>query len=479
MKICLLAEGCYPYVAGGVSAWVQMLIQGMPQHQFVVVAIGAEKERRGEYKYRIPSNVVDIREYFLDEFHTPLGRRGPFALTEAQRAALLAFVRGDPAAGQGWPVLFDLFTPDAPSRPNDFLQSEEFLRLARELTGAEYRNTSFKDLFWMLRSMLIPLLNLLCCAAPDADVYHAVATGYAGVLGAAFAHRTGRPLLVTEHGIYTREREEEILKAAWVPSCFKKAWIAFFRSLSLAAYHGAVRIVALFGGASRMQVELGAPEDKCLVIPNGIDVDRFAATPLIPDTAHPLCIGAVIRVVPIKDIKTMIYAFARVRQARPDARLFLIGPCDEDPEYYGECQRLIRDICCQGIQFAGRVDVGRWYGRMDLVLLTSISEGQPFVLLEAFAAHRPVVATNVGACREIIEGAPDEFGPGGVVVPVMDPAGIAAGILQAAQSPAHLRALAGQGHRRVCRYYRDRDFLARYEALYQEVNREWQASALN
>lgn len=68
MKICLIAEGCYPYVAGGVSAWIQMLIKGMPQHEFVIYTIGAEEKMRGVYQYEIPENVTEIREHFLDEF---------------------------------------------------------------------------------------------------------------------------------------------------------------------------------------------------------------------------------------------------------------------------------------------------------------------------------------------------------------------------------------------------------------------------
>ena len=135
----------------------------------------------------------------------------------------------------------------------------------------------------------------------------------------------------------------------------------------------------------------------------------------------------------------------------------------------------------------GRAEVTDWLPRLDLVLLTSISEGQPFVLLEAMAAHRPVVATNVGACREIIEGADDGIGPAGRVVPVMSPEAIAEGILAISENPAQLRALAENGYRRVVRFYQDKDFLAAYRALYREAvqntNREvsppWQASALH
>lgn len=50
---------------------------------------------------------------------------------------------------------------------------------------------------------------------PEADLYHCVATGYAGVLGSMAKHFHGSSLLISEHGIYTREREEEIIKAEW------------------------------------------------------------------------------------------------------------------------------------------------------------------------------------------------------------------------------------------------------------------------
>ena len=107
--------------------------------------------------------------------------------------------------------------------------------------------------------------------------------------------------------------------------------------------------------------------------------------------------------------------------------------------------------------------------------------------VEAMAAHRPVVATNVGACREIIEGAGDGLGPAGRVVPVMSPTAIADNILAISRSPAQLRALAENGYRRVKRFYQDKDFLAAYRSLYREavqsenreVNHPWQASALN
>lgn len=485
MKICLIVEGCYPYVVGGVSAWVQMLIRQMPEHQFVIVSIGAEHTQRGQFRYELPPNVTELREYFLDEPLESSEAAAPARpLTAAQQQALLDLVRG---TSPDWPRLFDLFGGKNARTARDFLMSEEFLAVVQRLAGDTGRNTPFKDLFWTLRSMLLPALELLHCPVPEADVYHTVATGYAGLLGAKFSYFAQKPYIVTEHGIYTREREEEILKADWVPGYFKPTWIGYFRALSQAAYRQAGTIVSLFQGARELQIGLGAAESKCRVIPNGIDIGRFAAVPPLDPEPHPLHIGAVLRIVPIKDVKTMIYSFYRVKARRPDATLDLIGPYDEDPAYYEECRDLIGRLGCRGIRFVGRAEVTDWLPKLDLVILTSISEGQPFVLLEAMAAHRPVVATNVGACREIIEGADDGIGPAGRVVPVMSPEAIADGILAVSESPAQLRTLAENGYRRVVRFYQDKDFLAAYRALYREavqntnreVSRPWQASALN
>lgn len=58
----------------------------------------------------------------------------------------------------------------------------------------------------------------------------------------------GRAFVLTEHGIYTREREEEILRTNWVPTQFKDLWIDMFYMFTRCAYHAAARVTALFIG---------------------------------------------------------------------------------------------------------------------------------------------------------------------------------------------------------------------------------------
>ena len=54
MRICVICEGCYPFVAGGVSSWLHGLMRAMPQHEFVIWAIGAQEKQRGHFAYELP-----------------------------------------------------------------------------------------------------------------------------------------------------------------------------------------------------------------------------------------------------------------------------------------------------------------------------------------------------------------------------------------------------------------------------------------
>lgn len=469
MKICLLAEGCYPYVAGGVSSWMQMLVAGMPEHEFEVFAIGAEKKQRGQYKYTLPENITAVHEYFLDEFFHEGNLAKRVHITSETKQAFIDLLIGNPV---DWDAVFEQFGEHGDFAVNDFLCSEAFMDIVMEVGNMpRYQHTPFTEVFWTIRSMMLPMLNLLRCDIPEADIYHSVSTGYAGLVASVFRYRTGKPFVLTEHGIYSREREEEILKATWVNTFFKQTWIDFFEAMCLSAYTHADKVISLFHGARDIQIHLGAPEEKCSVIPNGINMARFSAVPLISEEPHPLTIGAVIRVVPIKDIKTMIQAFALLRLKRPDAHLYMIGPTDESEEYYEECLDLVKNLGCEeGIDFVGRVNVVEWLPKIDIVILTSISEGQPFVLLEAMAAHRPVLATNVGSCKELIEGYEDPYGPAGVVVPVMNPPKVAEGILEICKDTATMRSFAENGYARVSSLYQDKDFLDRYRMVYQDAS---------
>lgn len=64
MRICLVLEGSYPYVHGGVSTWMHAYIQAMPQQEFSLWVIGAKAQDRGKFVYELPPNVKEVEEVF-------------------------------------------------------------------------------------------------------------------------------------------------------------------------------------------------------------------------------------------------------------------------------------------------------------------------------------------------------------------------------------------------------------------------------
>ncbi len=473
MRICVICEGSYPFVAGGVSSWLHEMIQSMPEHTFTIWAIAAQEKVRGKYAYTLPGNVLHVEEVYLDAVPKDFGKgKASYHLNDAQRHALTSLLA---CQTPDWRVIFDLFGADQ-KKSLGFLTSEDFLSIVEKNCLRDYPYVGFTDYFWTIRSMFLPLLYLLGGTIPEADIYHSVSAGYAGVLGAMAADRYQRPYVLTEHGIYTREREEEILRTNWVPPHFKDLWINMFYMFSRCAYNAADCVTSLFPAASHLQQELGCPAEKCSVIPNGVHHERFAHMQPKPDNGW-IDIGAIVRVVPIKDIKTMLYAFSMVASAREDVRLHIMGPMDEDPEYYEECQQLMEDLQVPRVTFTGRVNVQEYMGRLDFTLLTSISEGQPLAVMESLAAARPAVTTDVGNCRDLLDGPHDSYGQAGYHVPVMHQTELADAMLTLCARP-DLRLMMGEnGRQRMQAMFGHATMIRRYLDIYGEAaalaKRKW------
>lgn len=463
MRICLILEGSYPYTFGGVSSWTHQMICQMPDIDFVLWVIGARAEDRGKFVYELPKNVKEVHEVFLDDALKIRGSsRISLRLSEEEKTAIRELMNcGRP----DWKVLFSLFR-DRKVGIGDLLMGEDFLDIMTDLCREDYPYIPYADTFHMMRSMLLPVFYMCQQEIPDADIYHAICTGYAGLLGSMASIRKGKPLLLTEHGIYSREREEEIIRADWVEPIFKRHWIRFFYMLSSVIYENAFRVTNLFYRAGQTQIDLGAPKERVMTIPNGIDYDRFSKIPLkVPDGF--IDIGALIRLAPIKDVKTLIYAFFEVSKKMPNVRLHILGGTD-DEDYAKECYELKEELGLDRLIFTGRVDSAEYMEKLDFTVLSSISEGQPLSILESFAAGRPCVATEVGCCRELIEGdRGDHFGNAGFIVPPMHRELLASALIRMAENPDRIRRYGQRGKERAKAFYRREDMVRKYRELYE------------
>jgi len=293
-------------------------------------------------------------------------------------------------------------------------------------------------------------------------------------------------MLLTEHGIYARERRSEIDQAEWIyvqrqgpmslsagPGFFKDLWTRLFVRLSQLTYEHADLIVTIFEGNRQAQIRDGADPAKTLVIPNGVDIEPLAALVPVPAAGSEFRVGFVGRIVPIKDVKTFLRAFKILVEHLPGARAVLAGPTDEDPDYVAECRTLAATLGIQDrLEITGAVDVREIYARLDAVALTSVSEGLPLVVLEAGAAGLPMVATDVGACRELLQGrdrADRARGPSGLVTGVADPGATSEALLTLARDPGLRHEMGRVARERIRAHYQERDLVASYRDIYQRL----------
>jgi glycosyltransferase involved in cell wall biosynthesis len=481
--VCLILEGTYPYVSGGVSAWVHDLMQAQSHLKFSIVALLADQQERKPV-YELPKNLVTVEDIYLQ--HRML------AIPWGYRTARLVSAIETPLArllNKGGRDDFEHILDAIKGWPGDdamaiLMNSEAAWKMLVRIYETTMPAANFLDYFWSWRSLVGGLLTVLTAPLPQARVYHAVSTGYAGIAMARASLETSSPGILTEHGIYTNERRIEIAMADWLSDVsltsldlglknrsLRDFWIDAFVGYSRVAYECATSITTLYRGNQESQRRDGAPPERMRIIPNGIDYDAYSQIVPAPQPRRPT-VALIGRVVPIKDVKTFIRAVAILKQSVPDVQALIMGPTEEDTVYAAECQDLGNNLGLEGtLEFTGRVQIKTYLSRIDVIALTSISEAQPLVILEAGAAGIPTVATDVGACREIIFGRDDEvpsLGPGGAITPLSNPSATARAISLLLTDRARRDAAGAAIQRRIGLYYNKRTIDGLYRELYEE-----------
>lgn len=427
VDVLLLLEGTFPFVSGGVSSWVNQIICGFPQLRFGAIFLGSRMQDYGPMRYALPDNLVHLDTVYLyeDRINPPVkpAHADPVAMTLVQQVheSFESELR-QPDCAQLFARLMDQAGPDGQLSLETFLYSQEAWNFIKKSYRKHSTDPSFVDYFWTIRTIHKPFWRMREAAlrCPSARLYHAVSTGYAGILGVLLKHRNQRPFLLSEHGIYVKERKIDLYQAQWLKdnrgvfdrdssqiSYFRQLWIRFFEHLGYVTYQAADDIVALYEANRQRQLQDGAPPARTCNIPNGIDLARFAPLRTQRPAQVPQVLCLIGRVVPIKDIKTFIRAMRTVANHLPDAQAWIAGPEDEAPDYAQECRELAQQLgLADKVKFLGFQQLTELLPKVGLVVLSSISEALPLVILEGYAAGVPALSTDVGSCRQLVEGLP-------------------------------------------------------------------------
>lgn len=486
IDVTLLLEGTYPYIKGGVSSWVHELISGLPHLRFAGIFLGSRREDYGDILYELPANFVHLEAHYLfNPADQPPSIKPP--RLPAQAGERMAELHTNLRAGHDDPLPLEAYLDETgPFGERAFLYSEtawDYITEQYETVAAE---PSFVDYFWSVRNLHTPLWILARTAAalPRTRLFFSPSTGYAGFLATLASREQSRPFVLMEHGIYTKERRIDLMKADWIRdsrnilqrdqtevSYLRELWVRFFEVLGRQAYQGADPIISLFEAARRQQIQDGAADERTRIIPNGIDIERLARLRRPPGPPPPvICLLG--RVVPIKDIKTYIRTARILCDQRPDIEAWIVGPEDEDPEYSAECHELMEILDLgRHVRFLGFRYLEDILPKVGLLVLSSISEGLPLAAIEGFAAGLPMVATEVGACPELIHGRPDEvpaLGAAGRIVGLADPEAMADACLSLLNDPEAYAQASRAAIARAERYYDKDRMIETFDALFRE-----------
>ncbi|MEU6736348.1 GT4 family glycosyltransferase PelF [Streptomyces physcomitrii] len=461
-RVTLLTEGTYPHSHGGVSVWCDQLVRGMPETEFHVLALtGTGRE---EPVWELPAQVHGTQQIPLwgppPAGRTPRGRAG-----RQLRADYEQFLRAlvDPEAEDGFaPALYRLARHARRGALTALLRGEQAVRVLTRVWNSPglavaAARPSLHDAV-TATGLLEHALRPLAAAPPETGLSHAVSGGLAALPGLAARELHGVPLLLTEHGVYLRERYLGYRTGGcgWP---VKALLLGFFRLLAEETYRRASLITPGNRYNRLWEEQGGAAPERIRTVYNGVDPADFP--PAGPEPEQPTLSWAG-RVDPIKDLETLVRAFALVREEIPRARLRLFGGTPRGGEAYRERCAQLADSLGHGeaVVFEGRVeDITDAYAAGNVVMLSSISEGFPFTLIEAMSCGRATVSTDVGGVREAV-------GETGLVVPPRDPRAMADAALALLRDPGRRAALGEAARLRVIEQFTLRRTVDTFREIY-------------
>jgi glycosyltransferase involved in cell wall biosynthesis len=187
-----------------------------------------------------------------------------------------------------------------------------------------------------------------------------------------------------------------------------------------------------------------------LVVPNGVDTERFnpkaGAPPLYRPPGASVVIGFGARLAPQKRPEDVIHAAAVLARAYPEAAFVIAGEGSRRPEY----EALARSLgVANTVRFTGYVaDMRSFYASVDIVVLPSRSEGCPNVVLESMAMRRALVVSDSVGSREVVTD-----GTNGLLYPIGDVGALTAALRRLLDDPILRATLARRGHERAVRSF--------------------------
>lgn len=432
-KILFETEGSYPYSGGGVSTWAHILCTELKEDvDFYLMAITGSPFV--EPRYKLPSNIADIIHIPLWGVEEPVhyfDKITPFSQQVNKKARTTRNVVKD--------IFLPLFEDFIYCLNNPFYDpksiSEIIYGLWKYFQEYDYKITMKEPLLWIVfkESLFEKYVDnynpefgdtpkviditfgmrwlyhfMMPVAAPipkEVNVAHSTLAGFPALSSIAARYEYGIPGMVTDHGVYMRERLINVGRSD-LTFFSKKLLVDLSTLVTRAVYYSANQISPVTTANKKWELRFEAKPENIKPIYNGVDTDLFKPTPKPSKTEGTPTVIAVAQVFPLKDIETMIRTCEIVRKSIPKVQFTVYGSLEVDKEYVKTCRKLVKELDLEGnFKFGGfHNNPSMIFNEGDISILTSISEGFPYTVIESMSCGRPVVSTDVGGIRDALEG---------------------------------------------------------------------------
>lgn len=486
-SVLLILEGTYPYNGGGVSTWAHHLCNKVSNIDFKLYSINAtfEKESRYELSDNI-SEVIQVPLWTPDEPYDYISYGEEYYKTVAKKEwtndevvaqkfipifkSLLEFIYSDDQDIEDLDIIFHqlwFYFEDYDYKEtlrNKHVWTTYRDTLAKFIIGERNPDASLIDITIGLRWIYRFLIPMAIVNIPKVDVAHLTLSGFPVIPALIANYRYGSKIMLTEHGVFIRERLLAISNSEY-PYFLKSLLIRFSEAITRLAYHKADVIISVTTFNQKWEKWYGADPKKFKIIYNGIDPEVFKPGTKPSHLKDIPTVVAVARVFELKDILTMIRSCAVVKKTIPEVQFLVYGDDQAVPDYTKECLELIKELdLLENFKFMGpRSDPQNIFLEGDISILTSISEGFPYTVIESLGCGTPVVSTEVGGVKEALD---DSCG---FTCKPKDAEGIGKAVIKLLLDEDLRKTMGENAREKVLKNFTLNKFVSEYEEAYKDL----------
>ncbi len=483
VSVTLASEGTYPFYHGGVSTWCHRLTHGLTDIDFNLLSVVTNPYQQS--KYELSENVLEVLKI------PQWGLVQPAEYSRHQPASTFLRNRWNTTPEvirTRFKPLFEQFLglTFSPKCDKEEL-GQVLLRMQRYFQHFDYPMTMNSSETWNVLQhavratwecrpqgtenptldqvkqayrLLYHLLMVLHFPIPNTDITHSSAASFCGIPCVLAKLENGTPYLLTEHGVYLREQYLNLRRQM---KSFFVRWFLYrlVETVVELNYHFADQVSPVCAYNARWEKRLGIPEDRIEVIFNGVDPGKFQRVEREPSD-HPV-VSTVGLIYQLKGQLDMIDAIGYLKPQFPDVEMRFYGTAS-DQKYFDDCKKKVKEQQLEkNINFAGSTkEPWKVYSNADVVAFSSISEGFPYVVVEAMLCGAAIIATDVGGVREAL----GEFG---LLVPAKSPKQLSEAIAFLLSNEKERKRLGEGAKARALDLFTEETFLNNYENTYRKL----------